>query len=410
MRTLATAETLQVAIDTARSAARPLQELPTEELLAILTEVLRDLGSRTSPGGMTLRRDLEQTTGLTSAMIEWALETTLAAHSPEALRTLARGFDHPHGGTRRPATLHALVLSANVFTACISPIIWSLLARVPTVAKASSRDDTLPHAFVASIRRHGPHIARALQVATFPGGQGALEDILLSQAEAVSIYGHDHTLRTLSARVPPTATVIAHGQGLGVGLIPAGTLRGPAEAPRLADQIALDVAAYDQRGCLSPHAILVQRGNGLDAEQLAPFVFDALARCAIKLPRGGLPREVAAAQLQWRGVAQARGTLLEGDGFAVSVEAGIPLRLSPGYRNIGLYNLAPGGDELRAHLTPFGTHLKALGVAGDDAVGQSIGDSLPPGLVPRISSLGSMQTPPVHGLVEGRMPWHGLLR
>ena len=105
--------------------------------------------------------------------------------------------------------------------------------------------------------------------------------------------------------------------------------------------------------------------------------------------------DAAAEQLQWRGVAAARGVLHLGDTCAVSCEHGASLRPSPGYRNVGVYTLASAA-ELESRIAPFARFLKALGVAG--ATGEL------PALAPYTCEAGSMQTPPLQAPLDGLHP------
>ena len=134
-----------------------------------------------------------------------------------------------------------------------------------------------------------------------------------------------------------------------------------------------------------------------------------LRSLATTLPRGALPVEAGAAQVQWRGVAAARGELFEGDGFAASFEGKGTLRLSPGFRNVALLECA-SIDELCARIAPLGRHLKAIGVAGAREDLDRIARALPSPLAPRICAAGRMQTPPLDGRADGMPPWHGLVR
>jgi hypothetical protein len=131
---------------------------------------------------------------------------------------------------------------------------------------------------------------------------------------------------------------------------------------------------------------------------------EGLAPLARSLPRGALPMDLGAQQLQWRGLGVVRGELFEGDGFAVSYEADGPLRLSPGYRNVLVLEC---GDprELARRVGPLGVHLKALGVGGDAARRAEIARTLDAPLAPRVSALGTMQTPGLGGPADAVDPF-----
>ena len=357
--------------------------------------------------GRAARTHLPASTGLTLPMIAWALRSTFERASEAELRTAAARMQGPEGALSAPARLSVLVLAGNVFTACVQPWSLALLARAPLLVKASSKDDLLPRLFHAALAEVDPLLGDACAVVSFPGGTPELEATLLSRADVVSAYGSDATLTSIRQRLSATTAFVPHGNGLGAGFVPAPTSE--AGAARAADLMALDVAAYDQRGCLSPHAIWIERGGAVDALGFARMLASSLERLAAELPRGSLPTAVGAAQLQWRGVATVRGELFEGDGYAVGYEGEGPLRLSPGYRNVLVLDTS-GIDAFALALAPLGVHLKCVGVAGDRAIRDEIARALPPPLAPRVCEAGRMQRPSLLSLADGRAPWEGLSR
>lgn len=355
--------------------------------------------------GRAARERLPESSGLSLPMVAWALAATFERSGTRELHEAVRRMRPPPKTLASPACLSVLVLAGNVFTAGVQPWSLSLLARTPVLVKASSKDDVLPRLFCAALAEVDPELSEACAVVTFPGGSPSLEATLLSRADVVSAYGSDQTLASIRARLRPTTHFIPHGHGLGVGYVPAAAAPNDAAFRDVAEAFALDVAAYDQRGCMSPHAIWVDRGGDIFARHLA----DALDDLARELPRGPLPAEVGAAQLQWRGVAAARGELHEGDGWAVSYEGDAAFRVSPGWRNVQVL-AASSGEHFTASAGALGVHLKTLGVAGEEALGAAIARSLPASVAPRVCRAGEMQRPSLLSFADGRPPWEGLFR
>lgn len=378
-----------------------------EEVADVLARAWALIANPELAPGRAARSELPSSTGLTLPMIAWALASTFERAGEAELCEAARRMRGPDGTLAAPARLSVLVLAGNVFTACVQPWSLALLARAPLLVKASSRDDLLPRLFHAALAEVDPLLADACAVVSFPGGTAELEATLLSRADVVSAYGSDATLTSIRQRLSATTAFIPHGNGLGAGFVPA--LRSEADAVAAADALALDVAAYDQRGCLSPHAIWVERGGAVDALGFARMLAGSLDRLSVTLPRGSLATATGAAQLQWRGVAAVRGELFEGDGYAVSYEGEAALRLSPGYRNVLVLDAASLGAFALA-LAPLGVHLKCVGVAGDAGAREAVARALPPPLAPRVCEAGRMQRPSLLSLADGRPPWEGLLR
>ena len=359
--------------------------------------------------GRAARQQLPAATGLSLPMVAWALSSTFERAGPEQLASLVSRMAPPEGSLAAPARLSVLVLAGNVFTACVQPWTLSLLARAPLLVKASSKDDTLPRLFHAALAEVDEVLADACGIVTFPGGTPSLEATLLSRADVVNVYGGDATVSSIRARISAGTELVRHGHGLGVGFVARSALGSEDEAREAAAAFALDVAAYDQRGCMSPHAIWVERGAPVDAIAFSRALATELDRYATEIPRGALPTEVGAAQLQWRGVAAARGELIEGDGWAVSYEAGAALRVSPGWRNVMVLD-ASSPEAFARSLSPLGAHLKTLGVAGGKDARRALAQALPPPLALRVCPAGEMQRPWLSDLADGRLPWEGLAR
>ena len=388
-----------------------LAQIDRSRIAVALAKACSLLVSDDTEIGRLARDSLPRSTGLSREMVDWALRTTLAGTTPELLLATADGAITAAGPSARevPPRLAVTVLAGNVFTASFRGIALPLLLGAPVLAKASSRDDLFPRIFRGALAVADELVAGAFGVVTFQGGNGALEDALCAQADVLAVYGGDTTVATWRARISGTTRFVAHGHGLGVAYIPGHGVASDDEANAIAGLLALDVAAYDQRGCLSPHAIFIDSGGTVSARNFARRLAETgLARLARELPRGPLPTEAGAAQLQWRGVATIRGELFEGDGYGVSWEGDGSLRISPGYRNVAVHEVA-GLEDLARRLAPLGAHLKVIGVAGDSAIRRHVAAALPRAVAPRVTSVGTMQTPPLDALADGLPPWEGLL-
>jgi hypothetical protein len=340
------------------------------------------------------------------AMVEWALATTLADDVSGSLRALCETWaPQTRGLIAQPARLAAVVLAGNVFTAGFRALALPLVVGAPTLVKASSRDDVFPRLFARALAAVEPRLGDALGIATFPGGDEACEAALFEHADSVSVYGSDATIAAVRLRLPPGVAFAGHGHGVGAAYVPYSALDDLDVARDAATRLALDVAAYDQRGCLSPHVVFVARSGRVVPREFSRLLADeGLAPLARSLPRGALPMDLGAQQLQWRGLGVVRGELFEGDGFAVSYEADGPLRLSPGYRNVLVLEC---GDprELARRVGPLGVHLKALGVGGDAARRAEIARTLDVPLAFCVSALGTMQTPGLGGPADAVDPF-----
>jgi hypothetical protein len=370
--------------------------------------------SALSAGDPALRRsmlaELPRSTGLSPEMVHWAIDSTLSTLSAQALSALYDSAPLPSARTRRarPAKLCVVVLAGNVFTAAARALAVPLLFGVPVVAKTASDDAAFVRGLHAALSQVDPELGRAFSYFELGSEDEIRTQLLFEQADIVSVFGGDDTLNTIRGQLSATVSFVGHGHGLGAAFVDRGALCDESRARAAASQLALDVAAYDQRGCMSPLVTWVTEGQPVSGQDFARYVFEALSQLAQQLPRGPLPTASASAQLSFRGIAALRGTVFEGEGHAVTYEGRAPLRIAPGYRNLQVLDVA-GREALADKLAPLGVHLKCLGIAGVDEPDALVRD-LPARVAPRVCALGSMQTPKLDALQDGVPAWEGLLR
>jgi hypothetical protein len=384
-----------------REAASELRAMALSERARLLENATGLLLDTTSELGRALRAALLERSGLSPPVIEHGLSTTLALFEAQALVRL-HATREPSPRAAPPAELVTVVLAGNVFSAAARPLLLPLLCGHAVLAKASSRDDALPRHLALALEATDRRLGAACAVLSFAGGDEARQAALLEDAALLSAYGSDETVAEIAARMKTGARLLPHGHGVGAIALCAAALCDRAVAEEVAARVALDVAAYDQHGCLSPHTVFVERGGAVAGGAFARVLLEDLEALAVRWPRGPLDAEAAASALQWRGVAAATGTLYQGRSAAVSFRGDAPFCASPGFRHVSVCEHADGA-ELRARLRPLGLQLKALGVAGAQARAE-LGS-----LAPYVCEVGAMQTPPLDAPLDGLHPLAGLV-
>jgi hypothetical protein len=86
---------------------------------------------------------------------------------------------------------------------------------------------------------------------------------ILPQADAVTVFGDDDTIRHFQTLIAPHQRFLPHGHKLSLGVI------FDTWPPDLPARAAHDVSLYDQQGCLSPHLFYIERDSQTFAAQLA---------------------------------------------------------------------------------------------------------------------------------------------
>ena len=361
-----------------------------------------------TPLGREARETLPKETGSSDAMVAWALRTTLDTIRRDALLGLVEGAKEVLGGRPDPISLLSVVLAGNVFTASVRGIVVPLLFGVPVLVKASSNETRFPAIMREALRRADTELATAMDLVVFPGGDIAREAAFLEFAQAVSVYGTDETVHAIEQRIDDRIPAIVHGHGVSVAYCSAWSLA-PESIDDTTARLALDLAAYDQRGCLSPQVIYVEETPGTPVDDFATGLSGAIETVAETLPRGPLPEAVGAAQTQWRGIAEVEGTLVRGREHALAIDRSGAIRWSPGYRNATIVPVRSLDDAL-ASMTAFVAHLKCVGTDARTLreLGARLGEST--SWKAYATEIGTMQTPALEAPADGRPVWEGLLR
>jgi hypothetical protein len=265
-----------------------------------------------------------------------------------------------------------VLLSANVFVAAHRAIALALAAS--------------EHVFVRASRRE-PQMAELLARGA-PGLFTLVSELGPRPGDHVFAYGRNETLAALRSSLPPGVVLHGHGDGFAVAVA------GPeAEPTAVAEGLALDIALFDQRGCLSPRALLVA---GHEARPYARALQSALEALERRVPLGRLSSDEQARVTNFRdSMTFSAEVLPAGSGFVSLEEAAERLIIAPVGRNC---HVASCADPL-ALLEDQREALTSVGLAGADALRDRLATMLP-GV--RLTAIGELQTPPFDGPVDRR--------
>jgi hypothetical protein len=319
-----------------------------------------------------LAPDLVAATGLSREGVELGFESLeRGATDDDLLRLVAAAGDARH--------VH-VVLSANVFVAALRALALAVAAAPRVTVRPSPRDPVVARALVEAC---GGRAGGALVAITEERDAGAVG------ADAVHVYGRDSTVAAVRARVGAETAVVGHGAGLGVAY-----LTRAAALDRSAAALARDVAAFDQRGCLSARVAIVE-GDAARAHDFAAALHEHLTDLDVRVPRGGLADDERAEAVRWREALAFAGRVYAGAGHAIGVPDRPDLALPPPGRHVHVV-AAAGLEAARALLAPI---AGAVVTVGTDA--PTPGADVAPAHA-RVAKLGRMQRPPLDGPVDRR--------
>ena len=250
----------------------------------------------------------------------------------------------------------------------VTALLRSLLVKAPTLLKPGRGDALLPQLYARSLAEVDEALARSLAVVSWSGDRHELLDAAIGDAEVVVVYGSDETVAAVRARMPATARLVAYHHRISVGVVGRDALT-PEAAPGTAAEVAWAVAAFDQRGCVSPQLIFVEEGAVCAPEEFAAHLAAAMDESEKRWPAGALDLAEASRLQQARGTAEMMtaehgGSVHYGRGaWTVTWEPSDWPTVPVAGRFV---RVRPIGDatDLPAVLQPLRAHLQTVGVAG----------------------------------------------
>jgi hypothetical protein len=284
-----------------------------------------------------------------------------------------------------------------------------ILTRSAQVLKCATGASFLPRLFAHSLYDADPKLGACIEIAEWAGGTLDLERVLFQEADCITATGTDKTLATIRHRLPIGKRFVGYGHRVSFSFISSSILR-PAMVSTLASEAADDIVAWNQLGCLSPHAVYVEQGGASSPEEFAEAVAGALAAREQTEPRGPLGTSAAAVIASRRSFYEVRAAHSQetrlwcspgSTAWTVVYENDSLFQVSCLNRFIyvkGVKNLTralEGADSVRQNVSTVG-----LAAAEDRAPGLAAETAL--WGASRVCPLGRMQDPPLTWRHDGR--------
>jgi hypothetical protein len=390
-----------------RDAGVELRRRPARETLETLAAVFDGWCREGSPWRRALEPELAEATGFSAPVVAEGLRLGLESWSGEKLvelvaREIGPGdpLEAAGAGMVSGFSTTAVFLAGAIPMPALLALAAPLVLRSPVLAKVASRDPVTARHVARSIAECDPLLGRCVACAEFRREDADSADALLA-ADCVVASGSDETVAALGARVRPPRRLVTYGHRLSVAAVGGASLRG-SRLRDAATRLALDVALWDQQGCLSPVAVYVVDASDAAADAFAEALAGALADIEERLPRGTVGVATAArisherADAEMRAAAGARVAVHAGAGTSWTVvrEDAPAVRSAPLYRFV---RVLPAVDDaaLIDALAPLGPHLAAAALEGFDAGTHALARHLADLGASRICSFGAMQRPPL---------------
>ena len=321
--------------------------------------------------------------------------------------------DAEHGGERASRAIGSELLVHVAGGALPNPTLLSmllgLLVRSAQFVKCPSRGALLPRLLAHSIYAVDPKLGACLELGAWPGGNTQLEDALFAHATTVTATGSDETLAAVRSRLAGHIRFIGYGHRVSFAYITAEMLSA-FTLPKIISKAADDVTAWDQLGCLSPHAIYVETGGAISPDKFAELLAAELAKREQTHPRGQLTFDEHSEISRRRGFYEVRASHSpetrcwfspDSTAWSVIFEADPEFHASSLNRFIHVRPVIDL-DQLILSIDKLRGKVSTVGLAAAGASAARVANALAEWGVTRICPIGEMQNPPLRWRHDGR--------
>ena len=416
-------------LGTLREAGERLAEVPVRDLVDRIGRVANRFLDSSDPLRQEAIDLLVPTAGISKEMASEILTGMARDWTADRLTELLQrelqdpgvldGFRRVDEGRRVRAEGPLLTFHVGAGTVpgvSVTSMIRALLVKSAVLLKPGLGDVVLPVLFAGALAEEAPELSGALAVTYWPGGSSPLEGLALQRAEAVVVYGSDEVVESLRARTPVTTRFISYHHRLSLGLVGREALTA-ARAPDVARMAAHAVSMFDQRGCVSPHAIYVEEGGAVDPGEWAALLASAMADLEVEIPGGRLTASEASAVHQMRGSAELREAsgsgvrVFRGDESFWTVILEDDLNFTPSCLN-RVVSVVPTPDlgGVAGSLGKVGRHLQTVAIEGAEDRLSMLAEALGRAGATRVTSFEKAPWPPPWWRHDGASVLAGLIR
>jgi len=282
-----------------------------------------------------------------------------------------------------------IVSSETTIGVAIVPAVFALCAKCTVLVK--DREDSLVEAFFQTLAQEHPELAKQATARAWKGNDPH-EDRELRVADAVVAFGRDESLAAIRGALRPGARFVGYGHRASIGYVSREALASETSALAAAQGAARDLVLYDGEGCMSLHALFVERDAAIALPAFAQMLIDAAASASVEFPARKLdPRVVAYCTGAAFRAALGRGSVMRTPSADTTLVLDPPHHEPPPLlpRILPLYAI-DGPDECEEYVRSHGLPLEAFALAVPSETLADLGARLG---AARVARLGEMQSP-----------------
>jgi hypothetical protein len=390
-----------------------LRDVPVRRIVRAVADAAARWADADFPPRVRVLDRIVERTGYTVPVVEYALDALFESLTADAIQAiiadelgspdaLDRFVERPGRPPARalPVGRVCVISSRTTVGVALVPTIFALCAKCDVLVK--DREDGLVRAFLESLAQELDTFVEAAQAAVWEGEGDAVD---LGAFDAIAAFGTDATLARIRTAAAAHARFLPFGSRASIGYVSREALGDEAAASAIAAGAARDLILYDTEGCLSLHALFVERGGTVDPQRFCALIARAVERASVEFPPGSRDARAAARVVTVRNMAAFRSAA--GNGSVYSDERASylavldpPAEEPPAFlpRTLAIRAVDEPADAA-AYLARHAIPVEAIALAGTR-------DDLRPFALRagahRIAAFGQLQRPPLGANHGGR--------
>ena len=390
-----------------------LRAVPARSIVRAVADAAARWTDADFPPRVRLLDRVVERTGYTSPVVEYALDQLFGSLTVDALEATISGelgsLDVLDDFALRPGRPRARALpvgsvcvisSRTTIGVAIVPAVFAMCAKCDVLVK--DREDGLVRAFFETLAQELDQVAHAARAQTWEGESDAIN---VGSFDAIVAFGSDATLTRIAASTQGKTRFIGFGSRASIGYVAREELRDVVHAKRIAAGAARDVVLYETEGCLSLHALFVERGGSVDPQEFTRLVAQEVERASVEFPPGLRDARASARIASARNLAAFRSAAGSGSVFSDARGSYLtvldpPESEPPAFlpRAIAVHAVENPGDAI-TYLARHDIPVEAVAIAGKRPDLRTLAIEIG---AHRIARFGDLQRPPLGGNHGGR--------
>lgn len=177
------------------------------------------------------------------------------------------------------------ICAGNILGIAAFEMILDKLIDAASWIKVPSEEPVFGSLYAKSIEEVDPQLAYSIAVLPFEGGNKEVKEFLFSKSDIVRATGGEQARISLTDLAEKHNIPIA-GHWHKFSFITISREYMDNKASQIAELVSLDITAWDQQGCFSPHEIFVETGGDVDPLKFADLLAEEMETTSIALPKG----------------------------------------------------------------------------------------------------------------------------